>query len=97
MNEETEKRKIGFAVMPSEAQREIASQGGKKAHLLGTAHKWNVDEARTAGMKGGLSVSKDREHMRRIGRLGALKAAQVRRERNSTPTTEVKHGPEDAT
>ncbi len=43
----------GFAGMPEEKQREIASEGGKAAHQKGTAHEWTSDEARSAGRKGG--------------------------------------------
>jgi len=43
----------GFASMTREQQREIASKGGKAAHLKGTAHEWNSEEARAAGRKGG--------------------------------------------
>ena len=44
----------GFASMDREKQREIASKGGRAAHDKGTAHEWNVEEARAAGRKGGL-------------------------------------------
>jgi general stress protein YciG len=43
----------GFASMPAEKQREIASKGGKAAHQKGTAHEFTPDEARAAGRKGG--------------------------------------------
>ena len=36
-------------------QREIASLGGKRAHQLGTAHRFTPEEAREAGRKGGLA------------------------------------------
>lgn len=49
------KGKQGFASMGKDAQREIASKGGKIAHERGTAHKWTSEEARAAGKKGGLS------------------------------------------
>jgi uncharacterized protein len=39
--------------MSPEKQREIASKGGRAAHLKGTAHEWTADEARSAGRKGG--------------------------------------------
>ena len=39
--------------MSVEKQREIASKGGRAAHLKGTAHEWTADEARSAGRKGG--------------------------------------------
>ncbi len=43
----------GFASMTSDKQREIASKGGRAAHVKGTAHEWTSDEARAAGRKGG--------------------------------------------
>ena len=49
------KRKRGFAVMDREKQREIASRGGKAAHLKGTAHEWTGEEAKEAGRKGGVA------------------------------------------
>ena len=39
--------------MASDKQREIASKGGRAAHLKGTAHEWTSEEARAAGRKGG--------------------------------------------
>jgi len=60
----------GFASMDSERQREIAREGGKAAHMKGTAHEFNSDEARAAGRKGGERVSRNREHMAEIGRRG---------------------------
>lgn len=39
--------------MSLEKQREIASKGGRAAHLKGTAHQWTSEEARAAGRKGG--------------------------------------------
>ena len=60
----------GFASMDRERQREIASKGGRAAHAKGTAHEWTADEARSAGRKGGETVSRDREHMAAIGREG---------------------------
>ena len=43
----------GFASMSIDKQREIASKGGRAAHLKGTAHQWTSEEARNAGRKGG--------------------------------------------
>ena len=39
--------------MSAEKQREIASKGGRAAHVKGTAHEWSAEEARNAGRKGG--------------------------------------------
>ncbi len=55
-------RRRGFAAMPAERVREIASKGGKAAHAAGTAHQFNSDEARNAGRKGGMAP-----HVRRGG------------------------------
>jgi general stress protein YciG len=45
----------GFASMDPEKQREIASKGGKAAHMSGHAHQFTTEEARVAGRKGGES------------------------------------------
>ena len=53
MPTERKGRGRGFASMDREKQRAIASKGGRAAHVQGTAHEWNSDEARAAGRKGG--------------------------------------------
>ncbi len=68
--ESTSRSNRGFASMDRDKQREIASRGGKAAHQQGRAHEFNTDEARAAGRKGGEAVSRDREHMAKIGRIG---------------------------
>ena len=60
----------GFASMDQAKQREIASKGGRAAHAKGTAHEFDSGEARAAGRKGGMAVSRNREHMAAIGRRG---------------------------
>ena len=45
----------GFASMDRGKQRDIASKGGKAAHLKGTAHEWTSEEAREAGRRGGMA------------------------------------------
>ena len=60
----------GFASMDRSKQKEIASKGGRAAHAKGTAHEFDSGEARDAGRKGGVAVSKNREHMAAIGRRG---------------------------
>src|SRR6476660_2417979 len=60
----------GFASMDREKQKEIASKGGRAAHAKGTAHEFDSGEARDAGRKGGVAVSRNREHMAAIGRRG---------------------------
>jgi hypothetical protein len=47
------KQRRGFAAMPPEKRRQIASKGGRTAHEIGMAHQWDSDEARAAGKKGG--------------------------------------------
>jgi general stress protein YciG len=51
----------GFASMDQTKQREIASKGGKAAHIKGTAHEWSSEEAREAGRKGGLASHRKRQ------------------------------------
>ena len=50
------KKKRGFAAMDKEKQKEIASRGGKAAHVKGTAHQFTKEEAVAAGRKGGKSA-----------------------------------------
>jgi uncharacterized protein len=50
----------GFASMDRMKQREIASKGGRAAHVKGTAHEWSAEEARVAGRKGGLASHRKR-------------------------------------
>jgi general stress protein YciG len=69
----------GFASMDRSKQREIASKGGRAAHEKGTAHQFSADEAREAGRKGGGAVSRDKQHMAEIGRIGGQ--ARGRRQR----------------
>lgn len=72
----------GFASMDRSKQREIASKGGKAAHAKGTAHEFDSGEAREAGRKGGMAVSRNREHMAAIGRRGGEARGHAR---NRTP------------
>ena len=56
MEKENRRRQVrGFAAMSEEKQRDISSLGGKACHQKGTAHKWNSEQAREAGRKGGLN------------------------------------------
>lgn len=70
--EPTAKAIRGFALLSEERRREISSKGGKSAHEQGKAHKWTPEEASAAGKLGGVAVSADREHMRKIGLKGGL-------------------------
>lgn len=76
----TATKKRGFAKMDRELQRRIASEGGRAAHEAGRAHRFSSEEARAAGHKGGLTVSKDREHMSEIGRKGgaSVRSTQIK-------------------
>lgn len=76
----------GFALMDPLRQREIARKGGKAAHEKGTAHQFTSDEAREAGRKGGMIVSRHREHMVEIGRSGGR--ARRRKSSSSTSTSQ---------
>jgi uncharacterized protein len=57
LDEKPKKKRRGFAAMSPEKQKEIASKGGKSAHLKGTAHEFTPDEARQAGTKGGRAAA----------------------------------------
>lgn len=50
----------GFAAMPPEKQRAIASQGGRAAHASGNAHQFTPEEASAAGRKGGAASHTNR-------------------------------------
>jgi general stress protein YciG len=49
------KKPRGFAAMDPKLVSQIASKGGKSAHMAGTAHEFTSDEAREAGRKGGIA------------------------------------------
>ena len=66
----SKERASGFAAMDREEQRKIASKGGKAAHRQGRAHQFTSEQAREAGRKGGLAISRNRDHMAQIGRKG---------------------------
>ncbi len=83
--------KRGFAAMDKDAQRAIASKGGRAAHARGTAHEFTSEEAAEAGRKGGRTVSRDRRHMAEIGRRGG-KAAH-NRETPQAPMAEQRMEP----
>lgn len=53
--------KKGFASMDPEKRREIASQGGKAAHVSGKAHQFTSEEAKIAGRKGGSAPRKTKK------------------------------------
>lgn len=67
----------GFAAMSPERLRALASIGGKRAHALGKGHQFTTETARAAGQKGGVSVSKNREHMSVIGKRGGHACAAI--------------------
>ena len=58
--EETIKVGRGFAGMSAERLRELSAKGGRAAHQKGTAHKYNSEEARVAGQKGGKASAERR-------------------------------------
>lgn len=53
----------GFAAMPAERRREIASKGGRVAHERGTAYEWDSQAAADAGRAGGKASAKRRKSM----------------------------------
>jgi len=77
--EGTKKARTGFAVMDKIRQLQIARRGGIAVHEKGTAHEFTREEARAAGRKGGVAVSKKPGHMSRIGRLGGFACGGIPR------------------
>ena len=61
----------GFAAQTPERRKEIARAGGL-ASAKGNGHKFSSEQAKLAGRLGGATISSDRAHMSRIGRLGGL-------------------------
>ncbi len=57
---ETPRRRRGFAAMDPKLVSELASRGGKAAQRAGTAHRFNSEEARAAGRKGGQATGAKR-------------------------------------
>lgn len=78
----------GFASMDTTKQKEIASKGGRAAHAKGTAHEFDSNEARAAGRKGGMAVSRNREHMAAIGRRGGEARGQRARQAAQAAATQ---------
>ncbi|SRR5258705_5228168 len=64
----------GFQSLSQEKRKENSAKGGRAAHLKGTAHEFTSNEAREAGRIGGEIVSRNREHMADLGRLGGPKS-----------------------
>ena len=77
--EQRPKQKRGFALLAPEDLRELARQGGTTSQANGTANRWTSESARVAGRMGGRTISRDREHMRTIGRKGGTGKKGYRR------------------
>ena len=81
----SKKVRRGFSGMDPQKHRAIAGRGGRIAHAIGRAHRFTVEEARSAGQKGGQVVSQDREHMAALGRKGGqARREQLRATENAT-------------
>jgi general stress protein YciG len=74
------KGKRGFAAMDPEKAREIQRRGGQTTQRLGRGHTFTPEEARAAGQKGGLAVSRNRVYMAEIGRRGRVSSQKRRAE-----------------
>jgi uncharacterized protein len=88
-----EKQKRGLALLSVERRREIASAGGKTAHRIGRAHEFSSEEGRRAGRKGGLSVSRDRDYMRSLGKKGGQAKAHNRSPKTAASYLQVSSVP----
>ena len=78
-SEQKPKQKRGFALLAPEDLQELARQGGRASQANGTANRWTSETARVAGRMGGSTISRDREHMRTIGRKGGTGKKGYRR------------------
>lgn len=81
----TGKKKIGFAAMNPERQKEIARKGGANVPADKRSFAQNRDLAATAGRRGGENVSADRrsfstnrELARAAGKKGGRKTQKLR-------------------
>ncbi len=81
----------GFAAMPPEKQREIASKGGRAAHVSGRAHEFTSQEAAEAGRKGGRAAHQSgkaheftSEEAAEAGRKGGHASQGARRQRSQS-------------
>jgi uncharacterized protein len=72
--------KRGFAAMDPERLKEIARHGGQTTQRLGRGHTFTPEEARAAGQKGGLVVSRNHAHMAEIGHRGGVSPRKRRAE-----------------
>jgi hypothetical protein len=51
-------QKRGFANLTDEQRRTVSSKGGKASQASGKGHRWTLEEARAAGVKGGKAVQR---------------------------------------
>ena len=65
MAAKVETNKPGFASMDPERLKEIGRRGGQRAHQLGKGHTFTPEEAREAGKKGDLAISRKGVNARR--------------------------------
>ncbi len=64
----------GFAALTPEQRAAVSRKGGRRAHELGRAHEYDVDEAARAGKKGGTATArKGAAYMAKLGKLGGRK------------------------
>lgn len=78
----------GLARLSPDERSAIARKGGLALQASGKAHLYKSDdEARASGRKGGAVTSADREHMRRIGKLG--RKARMIKEQNAQDAADI--------
>lgn len=56
-------KKKGLAALTTKKRKIIASQGGRAAHIKGTAHEFTRKEAKIAGKKGGDTRTKNLKNL----------------------------------
>lgn len=88
----------GFAALSPERRKEMASLGGKAAQDKGVAHRWNADEARANGRKGGMACAeKHPDHMVTIGNIGGSVIRRRSKDRECSPSVDTSQGETSST
>ena len=82
-------KKKGFALLSPEQRKAIASKGGSVAQANGNANRFTAEQAQVAGQKGGKSVSQDRAHLQKIGRVGAINRHKKRKTYSLKPESAI--------
>lgn len=62
VEEQPQKRRLGFAAMSPEQRRELSIRGGKASQEGGNAYRWTRETAAEAGRIGGMNGRNKTKH-----------------------------------